>query len=176
MLRPIVVEGPDGAGKSTLVDYLAKTLGRSVYHSGGPILSKGVLEDLLTATEAALESRTIVDRAPHISEPIYAKAGFRRQFLRAQLMHSRLAEFSPIVVYCRRASLGDMFKSIDRTPKPHKPAKHLEDVLRDYRDLVFDYDKTMIMLPKDHPKIQVIRYDWATSTPSALLRDISCVG
>lgn len=69
----IIVEGPDGAGKSTLVRQLAQELSlpvlpRACTSEGGPVenLAKWVEDDIRTWPKTG-----IIDRYPLFSEPIY---------------------------------------------------------------------------------------------------------
>lgn len=75
-MKNIIVEGPDGSGKSTLIDHLRRVLGfsihdRAVTSKDGPImpLAKWVDEDI----SANWDHPWIYDRYPTISEPIYGK-------------------------------------------------------------------------------------------------------
>lgn len=75
-MKSIIVEGPDGAGKSTLVQHLSSALGLNVHPRAsdsktGPIdqLSDWV-ETHITWLRQSGEA-TICDRHPVISEPIY---------------------------------------------------------------------------------------------------------
>lgn len=76
-MRHVIVEGPDGAGKSTLVSYLIDRLGlqprkRASTSIGGPVVS---LIDWQRADSETMEDDPpgIYDRHPLISEPIYAR-------------------------------------------------------------------------------------------------------
>jgi hypothetical protein len=73
-MRDVIVEGPDGGGKTTLVNYLHETLGlpiqvRSCNSKTGPIpnLTDWVADNLTSWGEFP----RLYDRHPIISEPIY---------------------------------------------------------------------------------------------------------
>ena len=67
----IIIEGPDGAGKSTLAKKLSKKLDKKVLHTGGP---SSTLEELIGRVKI-IEANPdcIVDRFPYLSEIIYRK-------------------------------------------------------------------------------------------------------
>jgi len=171
--RPVILEGPDGAGKSTLAASLARSLNREVFHSGGPPVNKLILEDKLDEVEQKFDTH-VIDRVPHISEPIYSRVSVRRSFIPEFQLHDRLKRFDPIVVYCRLPQMSDMFKAIDRSKKPHKPSQHLEEVLKQYRAVVQDYDITMDLLSKSG--VTVIMYAWTQMPVHKLVERLTCAG
>lgn len=77
-MKHIIVEGPDGAGKTTLIQHLSEHLGVPVHDKasssiGGPVdyLGKWVDSDMGTLRNPF--TQFIYDRHPVISEPIYAR-------------------------------------------------------------------------------------------------------
>lgn len=75
-MKNIIIEGPDGSGKSTLVEHFSKELGlpihtRAVDSRKGPImpLAEWVDKDI----SMDWDHPWIYDRYPTISEPIYGK-------------------------------------------------------------------------------------------------------
>lgn len=170
MTKCIIVEGPDGAGKSTLLKQLERYLGKPVYHTGGPVDSEAMFLKKLKEAEARMGSH-LLDRTPHISEPIYARASSRRAFVSEYELHERLRERNAIVVYCRLSSMATMFRNIDRGKKAHKNPEHLAEVMRNYKAIVEDYDSTMSALPAKG--ITVIRYDWENDRVARLVEALS---
>lgn len=65
----IVVEGPDGAGKTTLCKLLSKELGRKVIGGEGPSKYMGELDERILRLSS--HQHVIFDRHPAISGPIY---------------------------------------------------------------------------------------------------------
>lgn len=172
MRKLVVIEGPDGSGKSTLVKALAAMFGWPVHHSGGPPRTKADLERKFTDLEAALSSSAsglVLDRHPAISEPIYRAAAGEVCMMTPAVMLYRLAALKPVVVYCRLTSMTEMWQSIDRSSKPHKPAAHLEQVLRDYQTVVSKYDLTFSDPDLGFP---VLRYNWKTQPLRHLVENI----
>lgn len=82
-MKHIIVEGPDGAGKTTLISHLAHTLHIPVHEKAsnsvsGPVdyLGKWVADDMKTlggTIKNGPGQAFIYDRHPIISEPIYAR-------------------------------------------------------------------------------------------------------
>lgn len=85
-MRHIIVEGPDGGGKSTLVEKLSDALQMPVHEKAsdsikGPVdwLGRWVDADMRSMREVGHEYPAVIyDRHPVISEPIYA-AHVRKQ-------------------------------------------------------------------------------------------------
>lgn len=170
MPKCIIIEGPDGAGKTTLLQKLEKYLDKPVYHTGGPVSSETMFLKKLQEAEGRMGSY-LLDRTPHISEPIYARASSRRAFISEHALHERLREHNPVVVYCRLPTISAMFRNIDRRKKAHKSPEHLAEVMRNYKAIVEDYDRTMDdLLAKG---ITVLRYDWENHDLSSLVEALS---
>src|SRR5271166_6337392 len=91
----ILVEGPDGAGKTTLVDQLCEDLGLSVGPRGTPNrdeLYKVTREDAYKALAHAVEGYHrpyIWDRLGPISDPIYSRVmGRECAFKKSELYYA----------------------------------------------------------------------------------------
>lgn len=170
MTKCIIVEGPDGAGKTTLLDQLRVYLGKPVFHTGGPVDSEAMFLKKLQEAEEHMGSH-LLDRTPHISEPIYARASSRRAFITEYELHERLREINPVVVFCRLSSMTTMFRNIDRSKKAHKSSEHLEEVMRNYKTIVWDYD--LVMADLSAQGITVLRYDWENNNIAHLVETLS---
>lgn len=100
----IVLEGPDGGGKSTLATFLAARLRYRVHASEGPIRDDAEMKRRFLIY--LLKRRTIFDRLAMISEPIYGPV-FQRRFPTPTDM-AIIAEFyetKPLIIYCRGDAL-----------------------------------------------------------------------
>lgn len=78
-MKDVIVEGPDGGGKSTLVKFLHETLGlpmpsRSSSSTGGPIPNLADwIKDQAIWSKGSIPHSRLYDRHPIISEPIYGR-------------------------------------------------------------------------------------------------------
>ena len=99
----VVLEGPDGGGKSTLAQIISDACGVRVQQGSGPPKEKGEVER--RALEYLAMDRVIFDRHPCISQPVYAM--IRGEVISHQLnlrvleLHSQ----NHLFIYCRSANL-----------------------------------------------------------------------
>jgi hypothetical protein len=173
MKRPIVIEGPDGAGKSTLRDRLAADLGRTPIHTGGPTRT---VTDVRRRNEAMLgfeRGKVIFDRVSAISDNIYRQAEGRPILVPFEEQLAFLHKFGVVIVYCRLKSSAEMIEYIDQTPKPHKPADYLEKVISVHPRIVELYDETMKLVQRSG--ISVYHHDWKRDDYFQLLENLKCV-
>lgn len=173
MRRPIILEGPDGAGKSTLAAALSKSLGLPVFHTGGPPADKKELTAKLKEVRKHA-GRCIFDRVPHISEIVYRRVSQTKPFIPgSQMLHELEQDLRPVIVYCRLASISDMHQAISKEVKLHKPPEHLQQVSTRYQDVVNYYDEVMQYL-SGAPTVTVIRYAWDSDTVDSLTEELLC--
>lgn len=156
--RPIILEGPDGAGKSRLAQDLGYVFRSRVIHTGGANTSE---EDLvlrmLTIQSEAVRGAVIFDRVPQISDRIYKEALGVPQLLSEHILTSELVSLRPTIVYVRRINPEDMLGSILDVKKEHKPPEYLEQVKRNHPKIVELYDQRMRELGSILP---VRQFDW----------------
>lgn len=173
MLKPIILEGPDGAGKSTLRDRLAKDLRRTPVHTGGPTSGREDLEKRMRDMLTHDPSKVIFDRVSPISDSIYRQADGREQVMNVADQHEFLRQFGPVVIFCRLRSSAEMVEHISREEKEHKSGDYLRLVIERHQTITDLYDQTMNLLRRMH--IPVITYNWKLDRYSDLLRTLSCV-
>ena len=107
--RPIVLEGIDGSGKTTLGRHLALLMEREYFHTGGPTPT---FEDFINRCMeiAGLTMRTeggaVFDRCPDISARAYQSVGPPSY---APPHFDALLGLNPVVIFCTH--------SPDRSPK-----------------------------------------------------------
>lgn len=156
MAKLVIVEGPDGAGKSTLIQNLVALGGFVSAHTGGPPRDKQDLEDKLakvaTALDAAGPDTLILDRHPAVSDPIYSKVTGSRSFATPGELGEQVGALNPVFVYCR-GSADSMRGNISKSPKAHKPPEHLLKVIQKHGEIVKLYDAFFAQTPH-------IRFDW----------------
>lgn len=165
----IVLEGPDGCGKSTLIKQLNKDLGLPIFQSGGP-KTKEAMEKMLDELEIMSHCQQIYlcDRAPFVSEIIYSQAFGREPVIPAKDLMDYWLLPNLKIIYCRidqAAALANM----DRKFKPHKPAEHTAIVEQRHANICELYDD--IMDSAESARIKVFEYDWRDSTHYQQLKD-----
>ena len=150
----IVLEGPDGSGKSTLGKQLEKLLKGQYRHSGRPT-SKQEIENLISDLETLAYSKNvyIIDRAPWVSEFIYSKVMNNALLTTPE----RLIEgwgYPQQIVYCCPTGINEASVSLEH--KKHKPEKYLGLVIGRHKRIVQAYEDFF-----DHqPQLNPIRYNW----------------
>lgn len=130
----IVVEGPDNAGKSTLIRVLHKHLGWGVVASRGPCKSQ--LDFVERYQQFRRSRRMIYDRHSCVSEAIYGPLCDRGYECLNPLVLRAFYADPPIFIYCR----GRGFEG-------HKPRlgidtpEHLAAVKARYHEIEYWYEK-----------------------------------
>lgn len=109
----------------------------------------------------------LFDRIPMISERIYRSVDNKPLPISTEEMDHHLQKIDPLVIFCRRASVTDMYMAIDRKGKPHKSVEFTQTVVERYREIVLAYDNYMATAPVD-----VYHYDWGVHDYSSLLKYI----
>ena len=176
MRRMIVVEGPDGSGKSTLLAQLAETFEVEPSHSGGPPKTEAEWQQKLQLIwgmkwRADRGDTVLVDRLPHISEPIYGGLIGRTFCGPLARLDREIIELNLVIVYCKAISASFMQSRISTQAKDHKPTAHLEWVLKNYPNIVSAYDRRIGTLCGQVP---IVHYSWPNETYENLLEKIKC--
>lgn len=139
--KPIVVEGPDGSGKTTLIAKVSEWLNVPVFHTGGPPATKEELLDRIHRIEAA-QFDCVFDRVPFISEPIYRKADGKPMLIPEEELRQGLVRMNPTIIWCELPTVQDMFAGISTEKKSHKSDEHLQEVFRNYHRIAALYRET----------------------------------
>lgn len=176
MRRMIVVEGPDGSGKSTLLAQLAETFEVEACHSGGPPKTEADWLEKLNIIwnlkwRADRGETILVDRLPHISEPIYGGLAGRRFGASSSQLNREIVELGPVIIYCKAISASFMHSRISTKAKNHKPTAHLQWVLQNYPAIVTAYDYKIGSLSGLVP---IVHYSWPNETYDDLLEKLKC--
>lgn len=145
----IVLEGPDGAGKSTLAtaiherfERIVTTFGRMtgkrftdwrIQHSGGPAKSTEEVEERTRVYNT--NSRVIFDRHPAVSNPIYASL-FHGIGGPSSTVINAFYDTRPLVIYCRsKNDRNHVIKENDLL------GEHVKKIHREYPRLLYLYDQ-----------------------------------
>lgn len=175
LLKSILLEGPDGSGKSQLYDRMTKlwelTAGG---HDGGPPVNR---QDVLARMDVfAREWPMVRDRCPAVSDQVYSWSLGRETKLTASAYSAFLRTLDPVLIYCRPP-----IATILSTPvpeRPHKPANHVQQVLAARERIVDAYDRFIPDIV-DTAELQSRLYDWTLDEDGQKLlewlKDIKCV-
>lgn len=128
----VVLEGPDGGGKSTLAQALSTHLDMRVQEGAGPPKAPGEIEARLRSYLGMTE--TIFDRHPAVSQPIYAS--IRGELLTEQFA-TLLLDFyrtPTVLVYVRSTCV------LNHVVKPGESEGHIKMLTDRYQELVSAYD------------------------------------
>lgn len=169
----IVIEGPDGAGKSTLIRNLAGCMKREVIHTGGPPKDQKEWAERLMRLRGYQDKTVLFDRIPHISEQIYGPLYGRDPQDLADQLDRELIEMNPVIVYCRLQSEHEMLRLMSMEVKAHKPSAHFDLVKANYHSIARAYDRKMHEL---EDKLKVMQFDWQVNSFTTLLERLNeCV-
>lgn len=135
----IVLEGPDGAGKSTLAALLAQATGMKAIQGNGPPKSKD--EFYYRCIRYLGYTNVIFDRTPFISEAVYAPVFGRKSEIDSGLLSDFWAT-RPFVVYVRPTTrhLASHHKS------EHETQEHFDGVVERHGAICDAYDEKMLRI------------------------------
>jgi len=135
----IVLEGPDGSGKSMLGEHLSNILGREFWHPGGAV-SDELVPEWMKKCEHKLEQGFILDRTTHISEFVYGPIINKREPVTFKDMTKFLklcGEKNWKIVYCRPASVLDF----NHTKSDYDTDEQIKAVEDNHQKIVAVYDE-----------------------------------
>ena len=165
--RPCIhVEGPDGSGKSTLVDQLGLLLKCTKMRTQDPPRSWG---ECLRRINQRVAPGLVCDRSSGlISELVYGPVLRGGTVAPESVVWDVVQSLvhAVVFVYCRPGQ-----KSLQPTFRRGEDPLHVRAVTRKSRALVEQYDRVMAKLSSMGAR--VIRYDWTYQSPEEVAR---CVG
>lgn len=163
LLRPIILEGPDGAGKTQLYNRMTQEwLLKAAGHDGGPPADAADAWKRLAMTAA--QTPAVRDRTPAISDPIYSGVFHRDPVLTRDEYEGWLEELRPVIIYCRPPN--NVILNQEVRAKLHKPEAHVSQVKLNRMALIHAYDLYMGNL-QSRTSCEVLAYNW-THDPDAL--------
>lgn len=139
----IIVEGPDGSGKSTLIKKLEESMGIEAKHDGGPPKTVGELEERLIHSP----SHKLLDRWSGISELVYGTVLRGKCMMPKHEIMQYIHDHKPTIIYCRPPNgvLETNLIALERT-KAHKSEEHCREVRERFWKIVEEYDLLMKVL------------------------------
>jgi len=100
----IIIEGPDGSGKSTLVQRIAQHVPLAVQPGAGPEQHPGEIVE--RAWRYLRMDNRLFDRHPIISQPIYGSFRDDATVIPQELI-DHLYRSKPLIIYCHGLAPGD---------------------------------------------------------------------
>lgn len=168
----IIVEGPDGTGKTHVVSTISRMFGLEITKFGGPPRDDEEGQERLRFIREELSDDALLDRCPPMSEFVYGHV--LRGSTRPDVEHLigsmiQLATRYPLVVFCHPLSVTG--ETIDRTTmKSWKPRELLDEVTRKYDRVVTRYYELYRVIRSMGFAIT----DWSTlGDPARLLHDVA---
>ena len=162
----VIVEGVDGSGKTTLVNYLAGQFNLKAEKSPGPVDIKEYWTwiDATIRREKAGE-KWIYDRHAFFSEQVYSilrKENHHRVYSPMTVSQMRaLINCNPTVIYCRPFEETIMDRLLDKDQMEGVP-EHWGDLLRRYDTLMKEMEQYF----------NIVYYNWEVTPIEFLLEKI----
>ena len=159
----IVIEGPDGSGKSTLILEITKRLGLKATHLGSRPKTMQDLHDRVIKSQYC----EVLDRWSPISERVYGTIANRDWSI--DVLDTYLDTYRPLIIYCRppRGVLLENKKQCLEAVKSHKSKEHCDLVSDNFERVIELYDDAMLSIKARRLGCQIIVYDY--TKPKALM-------
>jgi hypothetical protein len=154
----LIIEGPDGSGKTTLAIFLHTLTRLPVHHAGGPPRDK---QEFLDRVDYIKNNKGgIFDRFPPISEYVYGGLRSNPLFSDSELLDLQRSVEKWIIVYCRPPLLVIKGNALAQSAeRPHKNSNHLEMIKANILWIVEQYDAVFKHLESEGDQL-IIRYDY----------------
>jgi shikimate kinase len=167
LLRSVILEGMDGAGKSALYETMTEKWGlRGSGHDGGPPVNAADVWERLAMFAA--QSPTVRDRCPAVSDVVYSRVLGRGTKVPEERTRAWLRYFRPFVIYCRPPLATVMAHTVQ--VKPHKTSEFVAEI-QDRRESLYDTYDQVLAEHADADLIDGFQYDWTIDSTARALRD-----
>ena len=150
--RPIIIEGADGSGKSTLI----KQQFPGAIHAGGPPKTS---EELLARLDLPVPGN-VYDRWTAISEQIYGPIIHGRNLLSTWYFDQAIMDKRPMFIYCRPPTHVMKMNLKAQIEKPHKNPEFIEQVCMKADEIRAAYDDLMLIDLPTRLGAFVLTYDY----------------
>lgn len=145
-MKNIILEGPDGSGKSTLSKTLVQCLGMSLQSGEGPEKFQG--EILERIERYSKQDNHIFDRHPCVSHPIYSKYKPGLTKIPNHIIDNFYSS-KPLFIYCYGRGHSHELKNYD-TPDHIKTVIKYDEEIRDaYRWWAQDHAQIRYQIGED---------------------------
>jgi len=167
----VIVEGPDGSGKSTLIESLkASFKWAGVFVSAGPKSFEDQAARYKVLCNLPEQELFLSDRSFLYGEEVYPKIFNRDPKWSVERLRKMRLDCRHLVIYTR---LEDDAYLTDRMVdgKSHKSAEHMDQVRKSTGILLDAYDDMMVDALVSG--VSVIKYDWENNPLRELIEDIN---
>ncbi len=156
-----VIEGPDGAGKTTVARDVSNRLGLLVQHAGGPPTTGEELSERHRRQIYTLENGThILDRCALVSELVYGPVLRGGLFVPDEVIHSWIEQYRRrdfVFLFCKHSSrsFNEHLKRMVKMDegKEYKPEAHNKEVKQRLNDIVERYDVVADILRRNNLEV-----------------------
>jgi len=170
MNKTIIIEGPDGMGKSTLAKTLSEHYGMELCICGpAPKTLENILYWTKRQEDAVIAGGKVLDRVTAFSHQVYKRVletgpekNLYLDFLTEKA--KALVSYNPIIIYCSTSEVNHVTKDYD-------DEVYVENVLKNIPELRLEYIRAFATAD-----VNPIRYDW--TKPNAfnkLLENINAI-
>ncbi len=157
-----ILEGPDGAGKSRLAEYLAKKLDASIWHHGARPEVGDTFSLYWESVNAAHRSNVIMDRS-WLSDLVYASKPGRIDTAQIRMLERAALSVEVVVVFCMPPL--EVCQKVWRRRIRNEFLKTEEDFQRIY----WRYNR----LQKTYDRLPSLVYDRTRETQTSLLEGVA---
>jgi thymidylate kinase len=149
----LIIEGPDNAGKSTLIEKLKEEFHLKSFHAGGPPKNQSDIDKRkIDAHQNCLE-KIIQDRNYFISDIVYGGVLRKEPVYDNLVSLLKMLTTKPMVIYCR-PPLDHLLGMKNHKVKDHETEEHVASVKENQLLLVHHYDELMKIVALHTPFIQ----------------------